>query len=300
MSMSHEMVKAYVKNQLAKAVSGGIVKGTTELANGHTHKFAVLYDEHNKMFVGETSFDGRGPHTHYIMMGFQDVVETHLNNDPQPRDEDAINAVVPMANLPENMRRIIDFYNLKAIRMETHPAHPDNHTHVLVVRFAGHDVDHMGRKVEAKLDFEKGEQYGEQMEKAKKNRAEAEAELSAVLTKAIRPSVVEQEGAKKPTGPDTAQMPAEEVAKPADTSTMPTDTPDVEIEAEVELKDEAGDVSSPQASRDIDGAVDGTPKTVAEKMVEDIRRKAMSAEEELMARLKEHMKARKEAKTKYE
>lgn len=184
MSMSYEMAKSYVKNQLAKAVSAGVLKGETESSASHTHKFAVMYDEHNKMFVGETDFDGVGPHTHYIMMSIRDIVETHLDDDPQPRTEDDLVAFVDIANTPENMRRIIDFYNLKSITMESHPGGPDGHVHSLTVKFAGHTIDRMGRKLEASI-FDNSSEIDREIAEIKEAKVNGENELENILNNHI-------------------------------------------------------------------------------------------------------------------
>lgn len=307
MSMREEFVKEYVRHQLATAVSAGIMRGTTEDAAGHDHKFAVMFNEIEKMFIGEAGFGGSGPHTHFIMASIKDVVESHLDNPPQPRTEEDIVVEVNKANSPANLRKVLDFYNLKEVRLTTSSGGLDGHTHGVVLRYAGKLIDKMGRPLDNKQNIPgasahileamaNAKQLDNDIAKAKLRRDEAMEELEKILLKAIRPSVIEQDGAKLPAGPDTAQMPAEEVAKPADTATLPTAKPDVEIQADDELKDEAGDVSSPQAVRDIDGAVDGTPKTVAEKMIEDIHKRAKNAEAELMARIKETMDAKKHHK----
>jgi len=252
MSMSHEMIKAYVKNQLAKAVSGGIIKGKTTTDEGHEHKFAVAYDEINKRFVGETSFDGQGPHVHYIMASLFDVVHTHLNNDPQPRDDDEINIFVETANAPSNMRRIIEFYNLKAIRLNTSPSFPNEHIHTLVVRFAGHNVDKMGKKVEAgTLDFHKGKQYGDAMDKAKNKKQAAEAELKEILDRTIKSRKTVEKKLEK-------------------TKSTSQEKPEHDYES------------------------------LAEKIVEQVRKNAQKAEKQLMERIKKRTDSKKEKKTKYE
>jgi hypothetical protein len=299
MSMREEFVRSYVEQQLAKAVSAGIMRGTTESADGHKHSFAVMFNEIEKMFIGSTSYDGGGPHLHHIMASIRDVTESHLKNPPQPRTEEDIVVEVNEANSPANLRKILDFYNLKEIRLETSAGGMDGHSHNVVLRYAGHNDEALNVPVAPKASahilnaMANVEQLDADIASAKLRSDEAMKKLEEILTKAIRPDVVEQEGAKKPTGKDTAQMPAENVAKPADTATMPTDKMDVGIEAETEFKDEAGDVSSPQSGRDVADAVDGTPKTAAERMIAEIHAKHDAAEAELMERIKHSMEARK-------
>lgn len=299
MSMRDEFVRGYVKRQLATAVSAGIMRGKTESVAGHTHSFAVMFNEIEKMFIGETSFDGGGPHLHYIMASIRDVTESHLKNPPQPRTEEDIVIEVNEANSPANLRKILDFYNLKEVRLETSASDLDSHTHAVILRYAGHNDEPMNVPVAPKASanilsaMANAEQLDVDIANAKLRSDEAMKKLEELLTKAIRPDVVEQQGAKKPTGKDTAQFPAENVAKPTDTATMPTAKPDVGIEADTELKDEAGDVNSPQAGRDVDDAVDGTPKTTAERMIAEIHAKHDAAEAELMKRIKHSMEARK-------
>jgi len=183
MSMSNDMIKEYVKHKLATAVSAGVLKGTTENVAGHSHKFAVMYDENDKMFVGETSFDGRGPHVHYIMAGIRDVVESHLGNPPQPRNEDDIIVDVNEANSPANMRNILDFYNLKEVRLETSEAGRDGHRHGLILRYAGKQIDRMGRKTNAGIQIEQDDE----IEKIKASHNKASEELELRLIKSINP-----------------------------------------------------------------------------------------------------------------
>ena len=248
MSMSHDMVKSYVKTQLAKAVSAGILKGVTESTAGHTHRYAVMYDEHNKMFVGETDFDGVGPHTHYIMMGLNEVTETHIGKDPQPRTEEDVVAFVDVANAPANMRRIIEFYNLKEIRMVSHAAGPDGHVHALVVRFAGHNMDKMGRKAEAKSSiFDGMENIDQEIENIKQAKLDAKNVLEEKLM--------------------------EEMLKYSK-------KPSPKIEASEETVEE-------NKKPEIDFA------KMKEDMLKDAKNRKMKAEDELNARIKEHMDARK-------
>jgi hypothetical protein len=234
MSMSNEMVKEYVKHKLATAVSAGILMGRTETAAGHTHKFAVMFCETDKMFVGETSFDGRGPHCHYIMAGIRDVVESHLGNPPQPRTEDDVVLEVNEANSPAALRKALDFYNLKEVRLESNTSGSDEHSHAVVLRYAGKNVDKMGRKVQAGVKFEQDDE----IDKIKAKRDTALAELENRLNKVVNPDPVE---------------------KPA---------PVVEKIKE-EPKVEAGE-------------------SLADRIVAECRKKAMSVEAELEARLKEH------------
>lgn len=273
MSMTNDFVKDYVKHKLATAVSAGILTGRTESAAGHSHKFAVMFCENDKMFVGETSYDGRGPHVHYIMASVRDVTEAHLGNQHSPRNEDDIVVEVNEANSPAALRKVLDFYNLKEVRLETSGGGSDDHTHAVVLRYAGKNIDKMGRKVEASVKIEDDGV----IEKLKSKRASALEELENRLAQAIRPSVAEQPGATLQEGADLQEGPAkQEMAQEQE-------GPDVEIDAETELKDEAG--------LDISDEVDGTPKagmSLADRLVAECREKAISVEAELEARLKEH------------
>jgi hypothetical protein len=195
-SMSHEMVKAYVKQKLATGISAGIIKGTTKDAEGHTHKFAVRYDEIDGMFVGETSFDGQGPHTHYIMLGKYDVQkrsgQVNIDNAEQPRGDMGI-VDIPDTNLPENLAELLVFWNLKEITLETSPAFPNAHTHALTMRFAGKKIDRMGRKIEAakkersafSVGLENATSEDVRIEEKKKNVKTADEALADALTEAL-------------------------------------------------------------------------------------------------------------------
>lgn len=185
--MSFDMVRHFVAQKLATAVSAGILYGETLPGpDGHKHRFAVLYDDLNQMFVGETSLGGSGPHSHYIMVSTYDVVNTTLKMTP--KDETEITAMVEPANMPENMRRIMAFYNLKEIKIQTREN--EEHQHTLVLRYAGHDMDKMGRKVDSTASltagFEKTKEHDAKLAEVKTKAAEAEAHIEKVLKEAIK------------------------------------------------------------------------------------------------------------------
>lgn len=188
--MSQDMVKQYVADKFAQAVSAGVMHGETLPANGHTHRYAVMYDDLNQMFVGETAMNGSGPHTHYIMVSVYDVVNSSV--DPVQKTEEEITAIVHPTNMPANMRRIIDFYNLKEIRIKTRfsgGVEDDEHQHELVLRYAGHEMDKLGRKTTAS-DFSKGleatKEHDAKLAEVKEKAKNAEAHVEKVLREAIK------------------------------------------------------------------------------------------------------------------
>jgi hypothetical protein len=133
------------KLEVARAVSAGVIEGRTGEAAGHTHRFAVAFIDEDNMFYGSTSKDGQGAHIHYIAASVYDVVNT---DQKEPRTEE-IAVEVNKSNLPENVRSILDFYNMTEIRLVSSPSYHDEHTHTLVVRYADANIDKMGRKVTA-------------------------------------------------------------------------------------------------------------------------------------------------------
>jgi hypothetical protein len=124
-----------IKYKLATAVSAGIVKGTTSIAEGHEHHFSVLYDDRAKMFWGTTSRDGQGAHNHYIAASVFDVMgPVDRTADKRENTEEL---VVPITNMPANMQQLLNFWNKKEIVLMSHPSFPNDHTHTLVLRYAG-------------------------------------------------------------------------------------------------------------------------------------------------------------------
>ncbi len=135
--------------ELARAISAGTIEGETEVSAGHPHRFAVAFIDHKSMFVGMTSADGQGPHRHYIGASVYDVVNSY--SQEQTLNEEEIVFLANEANSPKNIRSILEFYNLTEIRLVSSPAFPNDHTHVVVIRYADGRIDKMGRKVEATL-----------------------------------------------------------------------------------------------------------------------------------------------------
>ncbi len=146
MNYREEHVKGEL--EIAIAVSDGVLKGRTAFAAGHDHTYAVAFRDAESMFVGTTSRDGQGPHTHYIYASVFDIV----NSDQiHPRNEDDIIVEVNEANSPQNILSILEFYNLKEVTLVSSPSYPDNHVHNVVLKYAGDNIDKMGRKVKASL-----------------------------------------------------------------------------------------------------------------------------------------------------
>jgi len=135
------------KLKFARAISGGTIEGKTEASAGHTHRFAVAFIDEMDMFIGETSRDGQAGHKHYFAVSVYDVVNEY--GADQLLNEEEIVVDANSANLPANIRSILDFYNLTEIRLESTPSFPNEHTHVTVVRYADGGIDKMGRKVTA-------------------------------------------------------------------------------------------------------------------------------------------------------
>ena len=170
MSMSQDMVRQYVKHKLATALSQGIMRGETEASVGHKHRFAVLFDESERKFIGETSFDGVPGHSHFIMASVDEAMVPTL--DPQPREPD-IEVYYNESNTPAAMRRLMDFYNKKEFVLTVSGYDPD-HTHTLRLVFAGHNTDQMGRKTEASA-MTKGLESAQANSKLEEKKAKAEA-----------------------------------------------------------------------------------------------------------------------------
>jgi hypothetical protein len=128
-----------IKYKLATAVSAGVIKGVTSTEDGHDHKFSVVWDERAKMFWGTTSRDGQGGHTHWIAASIYDVLGPVLNKDTgDGQRENTEELVVPTTNMPANMARMMKLWNAKEIILESHAAgYPDEHTHIIVLRYAG-------------------------------------------------------------------------------------------------------------------------------------------------------------------
>ncbi|MCI0561567.1 MAG: hypothetical protein MN733_24020 [Nitrososphaera sp.] len=190
MSMSNEMVKFYIQSKLATAVSQGILRGRTESTDGHSHLYEVMFDDYGKKFIGATSEDGKGPHCHYIMASMHDVTESHLQEDPQPRDEKDLLVYVHEANVPANMRRILNFYNLKEITLTTSlGGYPAEHVHSVTVRFAGSSIDKFGRKTQAAVEPTMDLKPDGELEALKAKHAKAEEILNKTLSDNLKKSV---------------------------------------------------------------------------------------------------------------
>ncbi len=148
--------------KLAEAVSNGVIKGETSENAGHLHRFKVGFIDNLSMFVGKTSSDGQGPHIHYIGASVYDVVNEY--SQEQTLTEEEIVFVANRANMPANIRSIIEFYNLTEIRLVSSPSYPDEHVHTLVLRYADGRIDKMGRKIQATLFTEGLRKAGGSME----------------------------------------------------------------------------------------------------------------------------------------
>jgi len=188
MSMSHEMVKAYIKQMLVEAVStGGTIIGETASVDGHTHKFSIVWDEGKQQFVGETSFDGYTPHRHLIFASLRELANT---TSPQPRSQENI-ADVPEDNMSARLRELLEIYNQKEVTLQTGTAFEirDDHTHTLTMRFAGHETgDKTGRTIPttAKTIFGKGLEEAAKdprLEEAKKRGEEARKKVKDSIKK---------------------------------------------------------------------------------------------------------------------
>lgn len=134
--------------KLAEAVSNGVIKGRTEFTAGHDHRYKVTFIDNLSKFVGWTSEDGPGPHSHYISASVYDVVNSE---QVKPREEDQIIIDVNEANSPANILSILEFYNLTEITLVSSPSYPDDHMHTVILRYASANIDKMGRKIKASL-----------------------------------------------------------------------------------------------------------------------------------------------------
>jgi hypothetical protein len=147
--------------ELAEAVSNGVIKGRTETAHGHDHRYKVAFIDNLSKFVGWTSEDGQGPHGHYISASVYDVVNSE---QVKPREEDQVILDVNEANSPANILSILEFYNLTEITLVSSPSYPDEHVHGVTLRYAGANIDKMGRKIKASLFTEGLRKVGGSME----------------------------------------------------------------------------------------------------------------------------------------
>lgn len=140
----------YIEKQLesAKAITNGVIEGQTEMAGGHKHRYAVTFIDDLSKFVGLTTEDGKGPHTHYISASIYDVV-----NGEQANISAGNPVVVEVSekNATANLLNVLEFYNLKEITLISAPDYYDGHVHTLVLRYAGVQIDKMGRKIQASL-----------------------------------------------------------------------------------------------------------------------------------------------------
>ena len=141
----------YIEQQLelAKSVTNGVIEGRTEIGgtDNHDHQYAVAFVDDVDTFIGKTSFNGKGAHFHYIRANVYDVV----NGEHQIPDKDKIIVEITKADAPENIIDILEFYNLTEVVLLSGPSYPDDHTHAVVLRYAGGDIDKMGRKIKASL-----------------------------------------------------------------------------------------------------------------------------------------------------